>query len=747
VGFRPFIYRLATGLGLCGWVCNTSEDVTIEVEGAQDKVEAFCSRLREEAPPLAQIETVGTTHHPPTGYGGFEIRESLAAEGQYQLVSPDIATCQACLQELSDPHDRRYRYPFTNCTNCGPRFTIIEDMPYDRPKTTMRSFHMCSRCQAEYDDPADRRFHAQPNACPECGPKVELVDSKGRPCDYDDAIATAAELLRGGRILAVKGLGGFLLACDATNEAAVGELRLRKRRSSKPFALMVRGVEEAAEHCHVSTEERSLLLSTQCPIVLMRRKDDSSICPEVAPCLKHLGLMLPYTPLHHLLLRDAGLPLVMTSGNLSEEPIARDNEEALQRLSGLADYFLIHDRDIRCRYDDSVAFVEQGQPRLVRRARGYAPYPIKLPFEVRPVLGCGADTKNAFCLTRDDHAFLSQHIGDMENLETLEHFTDTIDLYERLFRVEPELIAHDLHPDFLATRYARERAATTAAEPVAVQHHHAHIVSCMVDNGVRSPVIGIAFDGTGLGTDGRTWGSEFLLAEYGHFERVAHLEYLPLPGGDASVPRPYRIALAYLLTLLGEEALDPPLPFMRQVPRAEIDVLRHQVVTGFNSPLTSSMGRLFDAVSAMIGVRQEINYEGQAAIELEALAYRAGHLDGPCEYPYAVEEHERQRIIRLRETLDAVRQDVLHGVPAPVISLRFHQTVARMVERLCVSISNQTGISNVALTGGVFQNRQLLHMVAGPLDARGMQVLTHRQAPCNDGGIALGQAVIAHCLS
>jgi hydrogenase maturation protein HypF len=792
VGFRPFVYGLATKHGLKGWVCNTSEDVKIEVEGEAGSIEQFYLELRTKAPPLARIEDIAMSYYPPTGYRSFEIRHSVAEEGKYQLISPDIATCQACLSELLNPHDRRYRYPFTNCTNCGPRFTIIEDMPYDRPKTTMRYFRMCAQCQAEYDNPLNRRFHAQPNACPKCGPRVELLDAQGEEviashsCEpkawqaakqpHSDAISSASQLLRKGKILAIKGLGGFLLACDATNDMAVKTLRQRKRRSSKPFAIMVSGMDEARKHCHVYPEEEKLLTSAQSPIVLMRWKKDSSVSREVAPNLGYLGVMLPYMPLHHILLRDTGLPLVMTSGNISEEPIAKDNGEALRRLSGIADYFLIHNRDIYSRYDDSVTVVEKGESQLLRRARSYAPYPIHLTFKTKQVLGCGAEVKNTFCLTKDNYAFLSQHIGDMENLETLEHFDNTISLYKRLFRIEPEIIAHDLHPDYLATKYAQE-LGDSGMRLVSVQHHHAHIVSCMADNGLEAPVIGVAFDGTGLGSDGHIWGGEFLVADYHGFRRAGHLEYLPLPGGEAAIKRPYRIAIGYLLSLLGEDTLRAVTAmkrsaegsedaarqrrsaFMDQVNEAEIEVIKRQIERRINSPLTSSMGRLFDAVSALIGIRGEIDYEGQAAVELEMAAYTCD-----CEerdslltagtgsaisydkesYPYRITEDGGIRVVRLTDLLSGVTTDLKEGASQGRISVKFHNTAARMVNEMCRLIASETGINQVALSGGVFQNRLLLAKTVNFLEQNGFQVFTHRQVPTNDGGISLGQAVIAN---
>ena len=538
VGFRPFVYRLAHEHGLKGGVRNTSGSVDIEVEGSGEAINNFLSDLKIKAPPMARIETVEVAFDSPRGYTDFKIGESLSREGQYQLVSPDIATCDECQQEIFSPTDRRFGYPFTNCTNCGPRFTIIEDIPYDRPKTTMRHFKMCPQCQQEYADPLNRRFHAQPNACPECGPKLELVDGNGDRIDCGDAIKAASQLLKKGKILAVKGLGGFHLACDATSEAVINTLRARKRRQGKPLAVMLPTLEEVEKHCFVSVEEKKLLESPQCPIVLLRWKR-SKISPAVAPNLKYLGVMLPYTPLHHLLLSETGLPLVMTSGNISEEPIARDNDEALRRLGGIADYFLVHNRDIYSRYDDSVYMVE-GAPQVVRRARGYAPYPIFLPFKSKQVLACGAELKNTFCLTKDEHAFLSQHIGDMENEETLEHFENTIELYKKLFRLEPQVIAHDMHPDYLATRYALRLGAERGLSLVPVQHHHAHIVSCLIDNKdnrVEGPVIGVAFDGTGYGSDGKIWGGEFLIADYQNFKRVGHLEYVPLPGGETAIQK------------------------------------------------------------------------------------------------------------------------------------------------------------------------------------------------------------------
>ncbi len=786
VGFRPFVYQLATKYSLKGWVCNTSEDVKIEVQGESKDLKRFLSELQDNAPPLAHIESITVTYHPPADYTSFKIRHSIAEEGKYQLVSPDIATCPACLREIFSPEDRRYHYPFTNCTNCGPRFTIIEDVPYDRPKTTMRSFQMCPDCQAEYDNPLDRRFHAQPNACPKCGPRLELLDAKGNRVETSDAIAAASQLLRDGKILAIKGLGGFLLACDATSEKAVELLRQRKRRPFKPLAIMVADMEEAKRHCYISEAEEKLLTSQQSPIVLLQWKSESKVCQAVAPNLKYLGVMLPYTPLHHLLLREVGLPLVMTSGNISEEPIAKDNDEAIRRLSGIADYFLVHNRDIYARYDDSVTVIERGEVQLTRRARSYAPCPIYLTFKAKQVLGCGAEEKNTFCLTKDNYAFISQHIGDMENLETLEHFQDTLALYKKLFRIEPEIIAYDLHPEYLSTKYALELGSQFShLKLVPVQHHHAHIVSCMADNKVDTQVIGVALDGTGYGSDGHIWGGEFLIADYRSFKRVGHLEYLPLPGGATAIKRPYRTAIGYLLRLLGDEIVfgnftchserseesgakrpknlrDPSpllrvtnkktredstnfgLAFLKQIDPVEIELIKRQIQAGLNSPLNSSLGRLFDAVSALLGVRGKIDYEGQAAVELEMAAYDDCDKVGNKGYPYSIIESDGVNIIQLKELLSAIVKDLYQSMAKATISARFHNTVARMIVDMCQLIAKETGINQVALSGGVFQNRLLLRKAIPLLESAGFSVLTHKQVPCNDGGISLGQAVIAN---
>jgi hydrogenase maturation protein HypF len=548
--------------------------------------------------------------------------------------------------------------------------------------------------------------------------------------------------LREGKIIAVKGLGGFLLVCDASSDAAVSRLRQRKNRSAKPLAVMLSSLEEASRHCYVNTEEEKLLTSTASPIVLLKWKAGSTITPEVAPGLKYLGVMLPYIPLQHILLRETGLPLVMTSGNLSEEPISKDNEDAWRRLAGIADYFLVHDRDIYVRCDDSVTAVVMDIPSFTRRARGFAPNPIHLKYKSRQVLGCGAEEKTTFCVTRDSFAFLSQHIGTLENTETLDYFIDTIAIYKRLFRIEPEILAYDLHPEYLSTKYAREYAAGKNIRLVPVQHHHAHIVSCMADNGLTEPVIGVSFDGTGYGTDGHIWGGEFLIADYKSFTRMGHIEYLPLPGGTIAIKKPYRTAIGYLVSLFND--LNPELAFLKNIDPLETDIIKRQVEKGINAPLTSSCGRLFDAVSALIGIRGEIEYEAQAAIELEMVAYDESGDTGI--YPFKIVEDDGINVVRLGTLFAAIMSDLQRETPGARIAARFHNTVTRMIASMCRTIFSRTGTGKVALSGGVFQNRLLLEKTVTLLDSEGFEVLIHRQVPCNDGGISLGQAVVGNAV-
>jgi hydrogenase maturation protein HypF len=754
VGFRPFVYGLAVHMGLSGWVRNTSGGVNIQLDGTSDALDAFVNSLKSELPPLARIDTLDVSFDAPHGFVGFEIVHSEAVAGAFQPISPDMSICPDCLQELLDPSNRRYRYPFINCTNCGPRFTIITDIPYDRPNTTMAPFAMCTDCAAEYSNPLDRRFHAQPVACSVCGPQVWLEDADGRRiAERDDAILAVQKLLADGKIVAIKGLGGFHLACDATNMESVVELRRRKLRVDKPFALMMPDLATIERHCFINAAERAGLESRQRPIVLLRRRPDCPIVDEVAPGQASLGVMLPYTPLHYLLFApDAGTrnspiktqPLVMTSGNLSDEPIATGNDEARLHLASLADAFLMHNRDIRTRCDDSVARIinvrESDNNRItpsfyfLRRSRGYAPDPIRLPFEVPQLLATGPELKNTFCVTRQQYAFISHHIGDMENFETLRSFEDGVEYFERMFRIHPEAIVCDLHPDYLSSRYALQRAQRDDLQVFRVQHHHAHIAACMADNGLDDshPVIGLAFDGTGYGADGAIWGGEFLVADYSGYQRPYHLDYFPLPGGDAAIKRPARTALA-LLWQLGLDWDDSLAP-VQNLCFEERQALRIQLERGLNTPLTSSMGRLFDAVAALAGVRQTVNYEAQAAIEFETAV-------DPLElgvYRFDI----RENVVDMGGAVRGLLADVASGLSVPVISARFHNGLAELARQVCVEIRRQTGINEVALSGGVWQNMALLERVIQGLNNDGFVVYLHHQVPANDGGLSLGQALV-----
>jgi hydrogenase maturation protein HypF len=735
VGFRPFVYSLASRLGLSGHVGNDSAGVFIEIEGPPPRVLDFLTSLERDAPPLARIEAVRTTALAPGGGVGFCIVASEPGGRRQALISADRATCADCLAELADPADRRFGYPFINCTNCGPRFTIVRGVPYDRSLTTMADFSLCAECAAEYSDPADRRFHAQPVCCRACGPRLRLIDAAGRERDGDPIAGTAA-LLADGRVVAIKGLGGYHLAVDAASEPAAAALRQRKHREDKPFALMVADVPAAERLCAVDQTAAALLAGGSRQIVLLPRRPDAAVAPAVAPGCRQLGLMLPYTPLHHLLLRALGRPMVATSGNVSDEPIAYDDEDALERLTGIADAFLVHDRPIHMRADDSVVRGFRGREMIIRRSRGYAPEPIRLraPFP-RPTLGCGAELKSTFCLGQGDHAFVSQHIGDLENYETFRSFTEGIAHFRRLFDVTPRVVAHDLHPEYLSTKYALDCAD---AELVAVQHHHAHVASCLADNGEDGPVIGVAFDGTGYGTDGTIWGGEFLVADLRDFSRAGFLAPVPLPGGAAAIRQPWRMAAVYLSAAYPE---GPPrsLDVLRRNAGRLDDVLA-VARSGVNSPLTSSAGRLFDAAAAVLGVRDAINYEGQAAVELEQLA------DPGCApgggYPARIEEGDQLRVVGA-DLIGAVADDVGAGVEAAVVAGRFHAGVAGLIARSCAILRSRTGLGVVALSGGVFQNLLLLERTVSLLEADGFRVLVHGRVPPNDGGISLGQAAVA----
>jgi hydrogenase maturation protein HypF len=744
VGFRPFVYNLALRHGLRGFVRNSSFGVIIEVEANEESVGRFCDELLRTPPPLAQIKEVTQAELPLRGYGEFTIRDSVASENALALVSPDVATCADCWQDFTDPANRRYGYPFTNCTNCGPRYTIIQDVPYDRPATTMSAFRMCAECESEYHNPANRRFHAQPNACPRCGPGLALTpaDRPFPPAEFStDALPILREarrLLREGTILAIRGLGGFHLVCDATNGESVARLRQRKRRSDKPFALMAQDISSLESFCDLGSGDRELLFSSRRPIVILPSRTGSAIAGQVAPGNKTLGVMLPYTPLHYLLFGQSPetgpeFPaLVMTSGNLSEEPIVTSNEEACERMASVADWFLFHNREIYLRVDDSVTRTLNGGPRVLRRSRGFAPQPVDLGTPVREVLACGADLKNTFCLTRDHYAILSQHMGDMENFETLRFFEETLGNLKRLFRVEPQAIAHDLHPGYMTTRYA----LSLGLPSIGVQHHHAHIASCMAENGLREPVLGVALDGTGYGTDGTIWGGEFLLADFAGFERVAHFRAVPLPGGDAAVRQPWRMALSYLRDAFGEH-LPSGLPLLSAVDPKGAKVVRAMLERGFNVVPTSSCGRLFDAVASITGLRQEVTFEGQAAIELECAITADGR-----SYPFEVSGAPLE--IDFRPTIRTLVHEVLASESVGKVSARFHNTLAAAIAKVCDRLRSSTGIPRICLSGGTFQNRYLTEQTVATLRKIGFRVFLHSQVPPNDGGIALGQAVIAN---
>jgi len=747
VGFRPFVYNLARKLRLNGYVLNSSAGVVIEVEGENAELERFVRELSADAPPLALIEDVVISGMAAAGYDGFVIRESLDEPGKLAPVSPDVSTCDDCMRDFRSPGNRRYGYPFTNCTNCGPRYTITRKVPYDRPLTTMACFAMCAQCLREYEDPADRRFHAQPNACPECGPSLALVAEPSGAHQFGPSLPAIREvrrMLREGKILAIKGLGGFHLACDPTNEAAVRLLRERKKRSDKPFALMVPDVASAERFCIVSEASRAALVSPRRPIVILPRRPDGAMPAELAPGNNTLGVMLPYTPLHYLLFSDSldqppeFSALVMTSGNISEEPIVTGNREAVMRLGRIADAFLFHNRDIHTRVDDSVVRIFEERERVLRRSRGYAPYPVQLRFPVAEILACGAELKNTFCLTKEHHAFLSQHIGDLENYETLRFYQETLERMKELFRITPTAAAYDLHPMYLSTKLALDM---TGVEKVGVQHHHAHIASCMAENGIADKVIGVAFDGTGFGTDGKIWGGEFLLADFTGFERRAHFRYIALAGGDTAVREPWRLALSYLLDTFGAGMDGLDLPLFHEIPSKKVAAVRSMIERAINTIPTSACGRLFDAVASIAGTRHQVNFEAQAAIELEMSA-QAG-VD--AHYPFEISSDDPWQI-DMRPAIEEIVRDVLAAKPRGYIAAAFHNTVAEIVAEVCQRLRAAEGIDRVCLSGGTFQNLYLLERAVARLRASRFEVFLHAKVPPNDGGISLGQAVIANAM-
>ncbi len=735
VGFRPFIYNLAGKYSVTGWVSNNAGGVDIELEGSRQDITDFVAAITSEAPPLAVIDTLTVKDCQPCGYTDFTIKASVTDKAKTALISPDVATCSHCQEELLNQTDRRYRYPFINCTNCGPRFSIISDIPYDRPATTMRDFVMCPACQAEYNNPANRRFHAQPNACPVCGPAYQLLDKDGQPVGSpeQDVFVQARQQVAAGKILAIKGIGGYHLAVNAKDQAATQRLRSRKVREDKPFAVMAGSLPAVNKQCLVSAMEQQLLTSAARPIVLLNKSTCYSLADSIAPGNPCVGMLLPYAPVHFLLLKSTDI-WVMTSGNVSDEPVAYQDDDAIARLGTIADYFLVHNRDIYCRVDDSVAKVVLNKPYFFRRSRGYVPQPIKLAHELPPVLAVGGELKNTFCLTRGNQAFMSAHIGDLENMITYQSYVEAIEHLQKLLSVKPEVVACDLHPEYLSTKYAR----TLDVPIVPVQHHHAHIAAVMAEHHLAGPVIGLAFDGTGYGPDGTLWGGEFLVADLRGYQRLGHLSYLPLPGGAQAIRQPWRIAVCLLKELYGENLVNQANPLTKELP-AGWELVVAAAEKRINTPLSSGAGRLFDAVAALLGLRQSSNYEGQAAIELELAAQGiAGRT-----LPYDIKEADGKWLLDCKPLVAALCQAMEQGMAIRQLAADFHTTLAAATCEMVVKISKATNITSIVMSGGVFQNVTLLSQIIRMLEQYGLKLYLHRQTPPNDGGLALGQAAIA----
>ena len=735
VGFRPFVFQLAQKYGLKGEVANTSAGVSIHVEGLAEHITSFEADLAAQAPPLAYIVDIVSQPATVKQFSDFAIVKSQGESRMSTLISPDVSVCDDCLAELMDPADRRFHYPFINCTNCGPRYTIIDDIPYDRPKTSMRYFIMCPACQAEYDEPTNRRFHAQPNACDDCGPHVSLFDNYQNVIGKHNPVDKAVELLKQGNILAIKGLGGYHLAADAANTDAVRRLRRRKIREEKPLAVMSADLATIRGYAAVNQEEEQLLTSIRRPIVLLRKKTPNPISDQVAPHNNYFGVMLPYTPLHYLLLKHDFTALVMTSGNLSEEPISIDNEDAFNRLAGIADYFLIHDRDIYLRSDDSIVRHIAGAQRFIRRSRGFVPIPVFLKKEVPPILACGAELKNTICVTKQDKAFLSQHIGDLENIATYDFFKLTIDHLKRILDINPEIIACDMHPDYLSSQFAAEQ---TAIPNIQVQHHHAHVVSCMAEHKLEGDVIGLAFDGTGYGPDGTLWGGEILIASSHDFKRTGHLGTIAMPGAAAAIKEPWRMAISYLQHTFGDDFQNLDLPVLGEIEAEKVNILREMISKQVNSPLTSSLGRLFDGVAAICGIRKQVNFEGQAAMEFEMLA--ADSTNQMYDYQWVTGESYQ---LQTAPIIEGVVADIQSRVPIAEISAKFHHTLIHLFAEFCDVMRRESDLNRVVLSGGCFQNATLLSGLIQALHDKEFAVFTHQQVPANDGGISLGQAVVA----
>jgi hydrogenase maturation protein HypF len=744
VGFRPFVYGVASRLGLCGFVTNQTGGVLIEVEGAPEALDRFVTEISSCPPPLARIDRLRAFAQPPRGDTAFRIEASRSGRPASIVIAPDVATCEACLRELFDPAERRYRYPFVNCTACGPRLTIITATPYDREHTTMAGFAMCPACRAEYEDPDDRRFHAQPIACPACGPRLRALDARGMPVGTDDPLGHCVSAIRAGLIAAVKGIGGYHLACDARSEAAVAELRRRKQRDEKPFAVMVAHLDAARVLAVLSADERCTLGSPARPIVLLQRRAGAALAEAVAPGTTLIGLMLPYTPMHHLLLRDLGGPVVMTSGNRSDEPVACEDADALERLAGIADLFLVHDRPIQLRCEDSVVRVVAQTPVPIRRSRGYAPQSLTLPLPLaQSTLALGGHLKATFALGEGHRVVVSPHLGDLDGYEAYAAYGAAIDHYERLFRVQPRRAVHDLHPDYASTRYALERAQRDGLDLVAVQHHHAHMASCMAEQGLQERAIGICFDGAGAGLDGAVWGGEFLVGDAADVRRAAHLRYVGMPGGERAIREPWRMALAYLVDA-GEDVRDSPVG--RRIGAGAARTIERMLERRFNAPPTSSVGRLFDAIAALAGVCDRVSFEAQAAVRLEALA--AG-IVAVGAYPFeiagsdAVPPDAAPLVVDARPLVREVARETRRGVAPAVIARRLHTTVVEIIASVCGRVRERTGIETVVLSGGVFVNAILAGEATSRLAAIGFRVYRHRAVPPNDGGLCLGQLAIA----
>jgi hydrogenase maturation protein HypF len=731
VGFRPFVYNIAVDNGLKGWVKNTSEGVYVDIEGPQESVEIFLHKLTNEAPPLSKIDDIIIENRDVKNYTEFSIEKSDDNDRTITLISPDVATCKDCEKEIMNSKDRRYQYAFTNCTNCGPRFSIIKKLPYDRPMTTMEKFKMCPHCSEEYENPRDRRFHAEPSACATCGPRVYLTDRCGNEIATENPIEEVKNLIKSGKIIGIKGLGGLHIACDGKNKEVINRLRERKSRPSKPFALMMKDIDNVKQYCSVNEIEENTLKGIKRPILLL--DVINNILPlNVAPDNNRLGVMLPYTPLHHLLFDDSIEVLVMTSANVSGLPIVYKNEEALEKLNNVVDYFLLNDRDIHVPVDDSVARVILGEERIIRRSRGYAPIPVIIE-GIKETLAYGSHLKNTFCISKEQFAFMSQHMGDMDNLEAYKNYEYNVEHFKNLYNIKPELIAYDMHPDLLLSNFARK----DEGKKIPVQHHHAHIVSCMIENKVNEKVIGIAFDGTGFGTDSKIWGGEFLVCDYKDFKRAGHLNYVKMAGGDSAVKQPWRMALGYLFKTYGDEVNTN---IFTSISEKSIKTIFAMLKNNINSIENSSMGRFFDAVAALIGIKMNVTFEGEAAIHLETIS----HTNENGVYKFDIYTKDETYVVNTDNIIKNIIEDIEKSIDKSIIAKRFHNTVVAFSLEMCKLIRDKYGINSTALSGGVFQNEILLKGLHKRLIENGFKVYTHKDIPCNDGGISIGQLVIAN---